>query len=84
MPGTDGRKTLGIIKSLPKLKSIPVIIFTTSSDKRDVKQCYDSGANTYIQKPVNFEQMKKICSLLKDYWFNTAILPEDEPEDYMM
>lgn len=78
MPGLDGRRMLEIIKSHPKYKSIPVIIFTTSSDQKDVRHCYENGANSYIQKPVNFEQMKSICHTLKEYWFNSAILPEEE------
>src|ERR1700686_1480644 len=45
MPGMDGRKTLEIIKQSPKLKKIPVVILTTSDDERDVKACYDLGAN---------------------------------------
>ena len=55
MPGLDGRRTLELIKQNPELRKIPVVILTTSSDERDVKACYDLGANTYIQKPVDFD-----------------------------
>ncbi|MCE2951054.1 MAG: response regulator [Alphaproteobacteria bacterium] len=77
LPGLDGREMLSIIKSTPHLKMIPVIIFTTSLDQKDVLKCYDTGANAYMQKPVNFEKMQEICESIKTYWMNTVILPKD-------
>ena len=74
MPGFDGRRLLETIKSTPQLKSIPVVVFSTSSDQKDITQCYASGANTYIQKPVKFDELKRICLSLKEYWYNTAII----------
>ena len=52
LPGTDGRDVLEEIKSDSKLKSIPVVIMTTSNDEKDIDECYIYGANSYIQKPV--------------------------------
>lgn len=75
LPGIDGRTMLESIKLNERLKEIPVIIFTTSSDQKDVKQCYEKGANSYIQKPVNFYQMKEVCKTISQYWFNISILP---------
>lgn len=77
MPGMDGRSILSIIKSNRKLKSIPVIILSTSINKKDIDFCYAEGANTYIQKPLRFQKLQDICKSLKDYWFNTAILESD-------
>ncbi len=77
LPGIDGREMLSIIKSTPHLKRIPVIIFTTSLDQKDVLKCYDTGANAYMQKPVKFEKMREICENIKTYWMNTVILPKD-------
>ncbi|MCE3232209.1 MAG: response regulator [Rickettsiaceae bacterium] len=76
MPGLDGRMTLEIIKQHRNLKKIPVVILTTSDDERDVKACYELGANTYIQKPVDFDGL--ICAIkqLKEYWFEIALLPK--------
>jgi two-component system response regulator len=76
MPGIDGREVLRALKCDPLLKSIPVIILTTSGDQRDVKQCYELGASTYIQKPVGFDEL--ICAVrrIKEYWFVVAILPQ--------
>ena len=75
MPGIDGRKVLETIKGDNQLKSIPVIVLTTSSDSKDVDQCYALGVNTYIQKPVSFEGLTQAIASMKDYWFGIALLP---------
>lgn len=76
MPGIDGRETLSLIKQDPALKKIPVIILTTSTDERDIEQCYEMGASTYIQKPVDFTGLVEAVARLKSYWFGIAILPK--------
>lgn len=78
MPGLDGRKTLEIIKKHKDLKKIPVVILTTSNDERDVKACYELGANTYIQKPVDFDGLITAIRQLKEYWFEIALLPKND------
>jgi CheY-like chemotaxis protein len=78
MPGIDGRQVLGQIKSEANLKSIPVVVLTTSSDAKDVDQCYSLGASTYIQKPVSFEGLTEAIRTMKDYWFGVAILPNHD------
>jgi two-component system response regulator len=75
MPGLDGRKVLAIAKQDPELKKIPIVILTTSGDDRDVTQCYELGASTYIQKPVDFDGLIGAVSRIKDYWFGVALLP---------
>ncbi len=77
MPGLDGRKTLQLIKEDGRLKKIPVIILTTSTDERDVQDCYQMGANTYVQKPVSFDGLIEAIKRLKAYWFEIALLPKD-------
>ena len=81
MPGLDGRKTLEIIKQAPNLKKIPVVILTTSDDERDVKACYELGANTFIQKPVDFDGLISAIKRLKEYWFEIALLPKDSANE---
>jgi two-component system response regulator len=76
MPGMDGRRTLQIIKASSELKNIPVVVLTTSNDDRDVHACYELGANTYIQKPVDFDGLIGAIRQLKEYWFEIAILPK--------
>ncbi len=77
MPGTDGRDVLLEIKSEMTLKSIPVIVLTTSTDERDIQDCYQAGANSYIQKPVDLAGFVESIQRLKDYWFEIVILPRE-------
>src|SRR5664279_695908 len=77
MPGMDGRRTLELIKQDNRLKPIPVIVLTTSSDERDIEACYLAGANTYVQKPVTFEGLIEAIKRLRFYWFEIALLPKD-------
>ena len=75
MPGMDGRRFLEIVKADDNLKSIPVVVLTTSSDATDIDRCYQLGASTYIQKPVSFDGLTQAVSTMKDYWFGIALLP---------
>lgn len=78
MPGIDGRQMLKRLKDDERLRPIPVVILTTSSDSRDIEQCYQLGANTYIQKPVSFEGLVEAVRTMKEYWFDIALLPGQE------
>lgn len=75
LPGTDGREVLRRIKEDEKLKTIPVVVFTTSDNPRDVADSYRYGANSYIVKPINFAQLKRDIQILVDYWFEVILLP---------
>ncbi len=75
MPGLDGRKILQHIKQDAGLQHIPVIILTTSASERDVKACYQAGANSYIQKPLDYEGLTQTIRCIGDYWLETALLP---------
>ena len=76
MPGTDGREVLIEIKNDPDLKSIPVIVLTTSNDEKDIEQCYEAGANSYICKPVEISGFFEAIRRLNDYWFEIVVLPK--------
>ena len=78
MPGLDGRGLLTIIKNDNNLKKIPVVVLTTSSDERDIDKCYEEGANSYINKPVDLNGLMIAIQRLRDYWFEIVILPRDE------
>ncbi len=80
LPGTDGREVLRKIKQDEILKLIPVVIFTTSNNPKDIETCYGQGANSYIVKPMNFSRLKHSIQILIDYWFDTTILPTDVVE----
>jgi len=75
MPGTDGREVLQDIKGDSELKKIPVLVFTTSDDDRDVNACYQMGANSYIQKPVDLSGFIQAVQRMADFWFAVVILP---------
>lgn len=81
MPGVDGRKFLQLAKDDVSLKSIPVIILTTSDDERDVTACYQAGANTYVRKPVTFDGLIEAIKRLKEYWFEIALLPKEDAHE---
>lgn len=75
MPRKDGREALQEIKADPELKTLPVVILTTSEADEDILRSYDLGASSYITKPVTFDGLVKIMSTLKTYWFEIVELP---------
>jgi CheY-like chemotaxis protein len=76
LPETDGREVLKLIKNDNDLKSIPVVVFTTSESEKDIKDCYRDGANSYITKPVDLERFMDVMSVLRNYWFEAVALPQ--------
>jgi len=75
MPTMGGKETLAQIQADSCLRSIPVIILTTSQEACEVQKCYELGANTYIVKPMSFDKLTEIMQSLHLYWANTAQLP---------
>jgi CheY-like chemotaxis protein len=75
LPGTDGREVLAEIKCDEHLKTIPVVVLTTSTDARDIEKCYFMGANSYIKKAVDFDRFSRTICSLSNYWFNVVVLP---------
>lgn len=75
MPGLDGRGLLAKMKTHDRIKTIPVAILSTSDDARDVNACYHKGANTFIRKPVSWEQFVVKMDSLKAFWLTHAELP---------
>jgi two-component system, response regulator len=75
MPKVDGREALGYIKSHAELKRIPVVILTTSKAEEDIVKAYDLGVNSFICKPVRFEELVDVAREIGKYWFKTVALP---------
>lgn len=80
LPGTDGREVLRRIKQDDNLNMIPVVVFTTSNNPKDIEVCYRYGVNSYIVKPINFAQLKRDIQMVVEYWFEVTTLP-DCPKD---
>ena len=75
LPGMDGIEFLRRIKADPNLKSIPVVMLTTSAGEKEIVESYNCGVNSYIVKPVDFEQFVKVIKDLKLYWVLVNSLP---------
>jgi two-component system, response regulator len=68
MPKVNGMEVLEKLKADPSTKHIPVVVLTSSAEDPDIKKCYDLGANSYIVKPVEFENFTKTVVELGLYW----------------
>ncbi|HEU4555864.1 MAG TPA: response regulator [Chitinophaga sp.] len=75
MPKKDGRETLHEIKNDCRLKTLPIVILTTSTAAKDISHCYELGVNSYMIKPTNFADLVQFAAMLHAYWFNTVQLP---------
>jgi CheY-like chemotaxis protein len=77
LPRKNGREVLTEIKADPDLRTIPVIILTTSHAEQDVLQSYDMHANCYIVKPFGFKNYLETMKLIRQFWFTVATLPSE-------
>jgi two-component system, response regulator len=68
LPKMDGLEVLRKIKAQPDIKTIPVIVLTSSQEDQDVRECYSLGVNSYIVKPVDFEKFVEVVRTLGLYW----------------
>ena len=68
LPKVDGLEVLRMIKNDPRTRAIPVIILTSSKEDRDLVESYKLGVNSYIQKPVDFDQFRDTVKQLGLYW----------------
>jgi CheY-like chemotaxis protein len=75
LPRKDGREVLNEIKSDANLKRIPVIVFTTSSDERDILNSYNLYANCFISKPIDMGNFMAMARKIEHFWFSIATLP---------
>ena len=75
LPGMTGREVLDRIRTTPALRTVPVIVLTTSRRQEDVHDMYAAGANTYIEKPQEFGRFVEVLRTIERYWLDTALLP---------
>lgn len=77
LPKVGGMEVLQQMKHDEHLKAIPVIVMTVSQREEDIVKSYNLGVNTYIQKPVEFENFMKVVNAIQEYWILIATLPLD-------
>jgi len=78
LPKKDGREVLAEIKESPSLKSIPVVILTTSASEADILRSYRLHANCYITKPVDLEGFLQVVHSIDNFWLSVVKLPREE------
>jgi len=75
LPLVDGVEVLRRIKGDERLQPVPVVILTSSQEERDLMQCYRLGANSYLVKPVDFDQFNEVVHCLSFYWLKLNCPP---------
>ncbi len=78
MPGMGGKEFLRRIKGDEKMKTIPVIILTSSDSDEDILDTYNLHASGYVKKPVKLEDFKRVMKQINEYWFVICRLPPRE------
>lgn len=78
LPRLDGHEVLRQIKRDDRLRSIPVVMLTTSDRGDEVKECYRAGANSFVTKPLRFAEFVEKVRAVKLYWMLTNHVPENE------
>lgn len=78
LPRKDGRQVLAEIKADEKLRAIPVVILTTSTEERDVWETYTNYANSYITKPVDLDGFISVVQGIENFWFTIVKLPRGQ------
>jgi chemotaxis family two-component system response regulator Rcp1 len=82
LPRKSGSEVLKEIKASPTLKPIPVIVMTSSDAADDIRVAYSLNANAYVTKPNSLMEYINVARSIEDFWFMTAILPENYPRTY--
>ena len=75
MPRLDGRAVLERLKANPRLRRIPVVVLTTSKAQEDIFRTYELGVNSFITKPITFDDLSDIVRTLTHYWIEIVQLP---------
>ncbi len=82
LPQKTGFEVLEEVRNTPEICYIPIIILSTSTNFQEVRRCYELGANSYIAKPVDFEEFVNLTYWLQQFWFRGCILPSYEEAKY--
>ncbi len=75
MPDIIGQDILTLIRQDPKMKDVPVIILSEHTDQEIINELYGLGANSFMVKPMNFDDLTSFFQLIREYWLNVMKLP---------
>jgi len=78
LPKITGHQFLDELRRDPLLRSLPVVVLSSSTSPAEIRQCYEAGANAYISKPVGFHEFLAAVSALEAFWFDVATVPTGE------
>lgn len=77
MPGMDGRRFISAVRSLGTLKHLPIIVFSSSKNASDIQEVILRGANSFVQKPLDFTSYAKTVYMICEYWCNINLIVRD-------
>jgi CheY-like chemotaxis protein len=77
LPRLTGLEVLERMRAHHDLRAVPVVVWTTSRQAGDIRAGYAAGANSYVQKPAEFDRLREVLEATLRYWFDTALLPGD-------
>jgi CheY-like chemotaxis protein len=82
LPGKHGLDVLAELKGDPRLCAIPVVVFSSSQFQRDIRRCYEAGANCYVNKPGDLEEFFSTIQSIEQFWFGCAQLLEEGTDGF--
>lgn len=74
LPKVTGQDVIKVIKKDPVFRKIPIVVFTTSNLPNDIDKCYEYGANAYMYKPLDIDNVFEVVELIDKYWLRTCLL----------
>lgn len=78
LPKVDGLQVLRELKTHPQTKAVPIVVLTSSGEERDIVDSYHLGVNSYVQKPIDFDEFRSAIRALGLYWLIVSRLPPDK------
>lgn len=76
LPRKDGRQVLAEVRGDEELRSLPIVVLTSSEAPDDIANSYRLGASCYVTKPVDLDRFRKVVRSIEDFWLSIAVLPE--------
>lgn len=75
LPRKNGHEVLAELRADPKLRTLPVLMLTSSESEKDIDRSYELGANAYVTKPIDFSQFEDVVESIERFWVKSARLP---------